>query len=93
MAATRQDTLPVIRNLADFDPRSGNCLERLVFNHRWPFLLCMLLATLVLGFMAATRLELRPSFDKMLPQSHPTYRTTWKTALRCADWAMRYGWW
>jgi len=71
MAATRQDTLPVISNLADFDPRSGNCLERLVFNHRLPFLLCMLLATLVLGFMALTRLELRPSFDKMLPQSHP----------------------
>ncbi|MFV3291497.1 efflux RND transporter permease subunit [Pseudomonas sp. NY11955] len=71
MAATRQDTLPVIRNLADFDPRSGNGLERLVFNHRLPFLLCMLVATLVLGFMALTRLELRPSFDKMLPQSHP----------------------
>ncbi|MFJ4384729.1 RND family transporter [Pseudomonas sp. NPDC089408] len=71
MAATRQDTLPVIGNLADFDPRSGNCLERLVFNHRLPFLLCMLLASLVLGFMALTRLELRPSFDKMLPQSHP----------------------
>ncbi|WP_060493091.1 RND family transporter [Pseudomonas sp. NBRC 111140] len=71
MAANRQDTLPVIRNLADFDPRSGNGLERLVFNHRLPFLLCMLLATLVLGFMALTRLELRPSFDKMLPQSHP----------------------
>ncbi|MDM9589008.1 efflux RND transporter permease subunit [Pseudomonas asiatica] len=71
MAATRQDTLPVIRNLDDFDPRSGNCLERLVFNHRLPFLLCMLLATLVLGYMALARLELRPSFDKMLPQSHP----------------------
>jgi len=71
MAANRQDTLPVIRNLADFDPRSGNGLECLVFNHRLPFLLCMLLATLVLGFMALTRLELRPSFDKMLPQSHP----------------------
>ncbi|ENB9665076.1 RND family transporter [Pseudomonas putida] len=71
MAANRQDTLPVIRNLADFDTRSGNGLERLVFNHRLPFLLCMLLATLVLGFMALTRLELRPSFDKMLPQSHP----------------------
>lgn len=71
MAATRQDTLPVIRNLDDFDPRSGNCLESLVFNHRLPFLLCMLLATLVLGYMALTRLELRPSFDKMLPQSHP----------------------
>ncbi|WP_336334261.1 efflux RND transporter permease subunit [Pseudomonas putida] len=71
MATTHQDTLPVIRNLADFDPRSGNGLERLVFNHRLPFLLCMLLATLVLGFMALTRLELRPSFDKMLPQGHP----------------------
>ncbi|WP_087502275.1 RND family transporter [Pseudomonas sp. SID14000] len=71
MAATRQDTLPVIRNLDDFDPHSGNGMERLVFNHRLPFLLCMLLATLVLGYMALTRLELRPSFDKMLPQSHP----------------------
>ncbi|AYG45156.1 RND family transporter [Pseudomonas sp. Leaf58] len=71
MAATRQDTLPVISNLDDFDPRSGNRLERLVFNHRLPFLLCMLLATLVLGYMAVARLELRPSFDKMLPQSHP----------------------
>lgn len=71
MAATRQDTLPVIRNLDDFDPRSGSGLERLVFNHRLPFLLCMLLATLVLGYMALSRLELRPSFDKMLPQSHP----------------------
>ncbi|WP_410480506.1 efflux RND transporter permease subunit [Pseudomonas plecoglossicida] len=70
MAATRQDTLPVISNLDDFDPRSGNRLERLVFNHRLPFLLCMLLATLVLGYMAVARLELRPSFDKMLPQSH-----------------------
>ncbi|MDM3888813.1 MMPL family transporter [Pseudomonas sp. BCRC 81390] len=71
MAATRQDTLPVIRNLDDFDARSGNGLERLVFNHRLPFVLGMLLATLVLGYMALTRLELRPSFDKMLPQSHP----------------------
>ncbi|RCL27566.1 RND transporter [Pseudomonas sp. AFG_SD02_1510_Pfu_092] len=71
MAATRQDTLPVIRNLDAFDPRSGNALERLVFNHRLAFLLCMLLATVVLGYMALTRLELRPSFDKMLPQSHP----------------------
>ncbi|MGN8248074.1 efflux RND transporter permease subunit [Pseudomonas sp. SMV7] len=71
MAATRQDTLPVIRNLDDFDACSGNGLERLVFNHRLPFVLGMLLATLVLGYMALTRLELRPSFDKMLPQSHP----------------------
>ncbi len=71
MAAIRQDTLPVIRDLDAFDPRSGNALERLVFNHRLSFVLGMLLVTLVLGYMALTRLELRPSFDKMLPQSHP----------------------
>ncbi|MCE6983995.1 hypothetical protein EI534_42930, partial [Pseudomonas frederiksbergensis] len=62
MADIQQDTLPVIRNLGDFDTRSGNRLERLVFNHRLPFMLCMLLVTLVLGYMALTRLELRPSF-------------------------------
>ncbi|MDN7140085.1 RND family transporter [Pseudomonas sp. JQ170] len=71
MANIQQDTLPVIRNLSDFDARSGNLLERLVFNHRLPFVVCMLLVTLVLGFMALTRLELRPSFEKMIPQSHP----------------------
>ncbi|MFJ4067823.1 RND family transporter [Pseudomonas sp. NPDC089996] len=71
MADIRQDPLPVIQSLADFDPRSGNRLERLVFNHRLAFVLCMLLTTVVLGYMALTRLELRPSFEKMLPQSHP----------------------
>ncbi|WP_223123706.1 efflux RND transporter permease subunit [Pseudomonas fluorescens] len=71
MANIQQDTLPVIRTLGEFDTRSGNWLERLVFNHRLPFMLMMLLATLVLGFMAVTRLELRPSFEKMIPQSHP----------------------
>ncbi|MBH3428859.1 efflux RND transporter permease subunit [Pseudomonas alkylphenolica] len=71
MANIQQDTLPVIRTLGEFDARSGNGLERLVFNHRLPFMVLMLLATLVLGFMAVTRLELRPSFEKMIPQSHP----------------------
>ncbi|UVM58519.1 MMPL family transporter [Pseudomonas sp. B21-012] len=74
MADIQQDTLPVIRNLGDFDARSGNRLERLVFNHRLAFMLCMLLVTLVLGYMAMTRLELRPSFEKMIPQSHPYIR-------------------
>ncbi|MEG9623051.1 efflux RND transporter permease subunit [Pseudomonas guariconensis] len=71
MADIQQDTLPVIRNLEDFDTRSGNGLERLVFNHRMAFVLAMCLATLVLGYVALTRLELRPSFEKMIPQSHP----------------------
>ena len=71
MADIQQDTLPVIRNLEDFDTRSGNGLERLVFNHRLAFVLAMCLTTLVLGYVALTRLELRPSFEKMIPQSHP----------------------
>mgnify|MGYP003868885951 CR=1 FL=1 len=71
MGKIQQDTMPVIRDLADFDHRSGNRLERLVFNHRGPFILFMALITLVLGYMALTRLELRPSFEKMIPQSQP----------------------
>ncbi|MCP2068142.1 efflux RND transporter permease subunit [Pseudomonas laurylsulfatiphila] len=71
MAPTKQDNMPVIRDLRDFDRRSGNLLERLVFNYRPLFIVLMTLATLVLGYMAATRLELRPGFEKMIPQSQP----------------------
>jgi len=71
MGNLKQDTMPVIRELQDFDRRSGNLLERLVFNHRPLFMLLMALATVVLGYMAMTRLELRPSFEKMIPQSQP----------------------
>ena len=71
MANIKQDTMPVIRDLRDFDQRSGNVLERLVFNYRPLFVVCMVLVTLVLGYMALTRLELRPSFEKMIPQSQP----------------------
>lgn len=71
MGNIKQDTMPVIRHLRDFDQRSGNRLERWVFNYRPLFMLVMALVTLVLGYMAATRLELRPSFEKMIPQSQP----------------------
>ncbi len=71
MGNIKQDTMPVIRDLREFDPRSGNLLERLVFNYRPLFMLMMALVTVVLGYMAVTRLELRPSFDKMIPQSQP----------------------
>lgn len=71
MGNLKQDTMPVIRHLRDFDRRSGNRLERWVFNYRPLFMLCMTLVTLLLGYMAVTRLELRPSFEKMIPQSQP----------------------
>lgn len=71
MGNLQHDTMPVICELKTFDQRSGSLLERLVFNNRRFFLLCMALATLLFGYMATTRLELRPSFENMIPQSHP----------------------
>jgi len=58
-------------SLAQFDPSSGSRLERLVFNHRLGMLLLCLAVTLVLGWMAATKLRLNASFEKMIPRSHP----------------------
>ncbi|MNQ34878.1 MMPL family protein [compost metagenome] len=71
MGGMKEGVMPVIQDLNDFDTRSGNLLERMVFNHRLPFMVGILLVTLLLGYMAITRLELRPSFEKMIPQGHP----------------------
>jgi predicted RND superfamily exporter protein len=57
-----------------FDPRSGSRLERLVFNHRALVLVACLIATVLLAALAATRLQLGASFDKMIPGGHPYIR-------------------
>ena len=64
------DQMPVVKVLADFDRRSGNRLERLVFNHRRLVMAVCALITLVLGFQA-TRLGFNASFEKMIPGNHP----------------------
>lgn len=64
------DTMPVVRELKDFEKHSGNHLERLIFNNRIAIVLLCLVATLLLGFQA-TGLVLNASFEKMMPQSHP----------------------
>ncbi|MDF3935693.1 efflux RND transporter permease subunit [Pseudomonas citronellolis] len=74
MVDLKQGEMPVVRELRDFDAHSGNLLERLVFNHRALFLGLIALVTLLLGWMAVTRLEVRPSFEKMIPQQHPYIR-------------------
>ena len=73
MAAVTTETeqMPVVRDLADFDRNSGNLLERLVFNNRLAMVIVCALVTLVLGYVAATRLTLNASFEKMIPQSQP----------------------
>ena len=67
----RIDDMPVVRDLKDFDRKSGNTLERLVFNHRLPVIIACLLITVVLAWLGATRLVLNASFEKMIPQGHP----------------------
>jgi predicted RND superfamily exporter protein len=57
-----------------FDKRSGSLVERLLFNHRWAVLLLCAAATLLLGWQAATRLQLNASFDKTIPAEHPYIR-------------------
>jgi predicted RND superfamily exporter protein len=64
--------MPVIRDLSEFDRQSGSLLERLVFNRRLALVVLCLAATVLLGWLAATRLTLNASFERMLPQGHPT---------------------
>jgi uncharacterized protein len=69
--ATDLEQMPVVRALADFDRRSGNLLERLVFNNRLAVVVACALVTVALASVAATRLVLNASFEKMIPQSQP----------------------
>ncbi len=74
MGNIKQDNMPVIRDLRDFDHNSGHFLERLLFNHRPWFIAAIAMLSVLFGFMALSRLELRPSFEKMLPQGQPYIR-------------------
>jgi hypothetical protein len=65
------ETMPVVRELKGFDARSGNGLERLIFNNRLWVVLACLMVTVALSYFAATRLTLNASFEKMIPQSQP----------------------
>ena len=71
VASDDLDQMPVVRKLADFDRNSGNLLERLVFNNRLVVVIVCAIVTAALGYMAATKLVLNASFEKMIPQSQP----------------------
>jgi len=68
------DRMPIVRDLAHFNTKSGNRLERLVFNNRAMVVLLSVVATLALGYLAATKLMLNASFEKMIPQGQPYIR-------------------
>lgn len=62
--------MAVVKNLADFDRKSGTVIERLLFNNRLTVVFVCALITAVLGFQAST-LKLNASFEKMIPTGHP----------------------
>jgi predicted RND superfamily exporter protein len=64
------DAMPVVASRKDFDHASGTLFERLIFNRRLYVVSGCLLLTVLLG-LAATRLEINASFEKMMPLSHP----------------------
>lgn len=82
--------MPVIPDLRDFDPRSGNLLERFIFNNRAPVLLLCLIATIVLGFFA-TQLDVNASFERMIPSSSPYIRNYLANKAELPGWATRSG--
>lgn len=57
-------------SLSDFDRRSGNAIERAIFNHRLAVILLCLLATLLLGWQARS-IGINASFEKTIPTQHP----------------------
>jgi uncharacterized protein len=71
MHAASHQAVPVQGDLESFDPQTGSRLERLVFNNRRVVIALCAVLTVVLGLLAATRLSLSASFEKMIPRSHP----------------------
>ena len=61
--------MPVVERLEDFDQKSGNMLERLVFNNRMGVMVVCAVVTLLLGYQM-TKLVFNASFEKMIPQSN-----------------------
>ena len=63
-------TQAVIEPLQDFDRRSGNWVERTIFNHRpWVIFFCVL-ACAILGWHAS-RIDFNASYEKTIPGTHP----------------------
>jgi predicted RND superfamily exporter protein len=73
-AANSQADLPAPASLEQFDRNSGTRLERLVFNNRRMVIVLCVVLTALLGAVAALKLTLNASFDKMIPHSHPYIR-------------------
>jgi len=62
--------MPVVADARDFDRRSGNLAERVIFNNRAIVIVLCVVATLVLGWFAL-KLQVNASFERMIPPASP----------------------
>jgi predicted RND superfamily exporter protein len=71
MAVTKKlETMAVTADLEDFDHRSGNWLERLIFNNRrWVILGCLVLTAFFAYQLRG--LSISASYEKMIPHGNP----------------------
>ncbi|CAB3736020.1 efflux RND transporter permease subunit [Paraburkholderia rhynchosiae] len=70
VAISKSDAMEVVADPNDFNKKSGNFLERLIFNHRAWVILGSTLLTVFFAFQLRG-LAISASYDKMLPVSHP----------------------
>jgi uncharacterized protein len=69
-AFTENTAMPVVRDVRDFDVRSGNFAERTIFNNRVLVIALCVIATVVLGWFAM-KLQVNASFERMIPPQSP----------------------
>jgi len=79
VGVSRLNDMPVVASAEQFDRRSGDLIERLIFNSRGLVILLSLLATVLLGWQA-TKLTVGVNFNQMIPQSHPFIRNYFENA-------------
>ena len=65
-----EEQFQVVRDRTQFDDRSGNALERMIFNNRLVILLIFALVSIFLGWKS-TQLTVNANFERMIPRSHP----------------------
>jgi uncharacterized protein len=70
MAISNSDGFTAIASLADFDKRSGNRLERALFNHRFVVMGVCLIITVMLA-LVTSQVRLNASYLKTIPAHHP----------------------
>jgi predicted RND superfamily exporter protein len=64
------NTQETIGSIENFDEKSGNFLERVLFNNRKIIVSLCLMLTLFLGY-SISGLSLNAAFEKMIPKEHP----------------------